>query len=344
MKTTTPSHSSLREQGRAQWLPFVAAILALLIGTSVSSLAGEPVKAGEAETPSSKLMPGFKPFQVRTSSGVMINGVIGGSGPPVLLLHGAPVNLAGWRKMAPSLVKKYTVVATDLRGYGDSDMPDGGKNHENYSKRAMAQDQVDVMAQLGFKRFHVVAHDRGGRVGHRMARDHADKVITLTVMDIMPTLYLYENVDRRFAEAYWFWFFLTAPAPVPETLIAGNPQFFMTASFFGKRNLVEDAAFDNFVRTMSRKGAAHAQSEDYRAASTIDLEHDRADLDKKLTMPLLVLWGDENPLNKGVDIVAIWKQRANDVRGHGTPSGHWLPEEIPDQLSEEVSTLIDSHK
>jgi len=208
----------------------------------------------------------------------------------------------------------------------------------------MAQDQVDVMAQLGFKRFHVVAHDRGGRVGHRMALDHPDAVITLTAMDIMPTLYLYEHVDRRFAEAYWFWFFLTAPAPVPETLIAGNPAFFMASSFFGKRDAVEDAAFDNFVRTMSRKGAAPAQSEDYRAASTIDLEHDRADRNRKLAMPLLVLWGANNPLNKGVDIVAIWKQRASDVRGHGTPSGHWMPEEIPDQLVKEVSAFIDDHK
>lgn len=322
----------------------MCAVRVLLSAAAVTVPGAAQAQTAPDVSPSAKFFPGFKPFKLKTSAGITINGVVGGSGPPVLLLHGAPVNLAGWRKMAPSLAKQYTVVATDLRGYGDSDMPDGGKNHENYAKRAMAQDQVDVMAQLGFGRFHVVAHDRGGRVGHRLALDHADKVITLTVMDIMPTLYLYEHVDRRFAEAYWFWFFLTAPAPVPETLIAGNPKFFMAASFFGKRNVVEDAAFDNFVRTMSREGAAHAQSEDYRAAATIDLEHDRADLDKKLTMPLLVLWGDENPLNKGVDIVAVWKQRANDVRGHGTPSGHWLPEEIPDQLTKEVSAFIDSHK
>jgi len=322
---------------------FVLIILIAFVEASFAQGAAA-TESAPSVSPSAKFFPGFKPFTVKTSSGVTINGVIGGSGPPVLLIHGAPVNLAGWRKMAPELAKKYTVVATDLRGYGDSDMPDGGKNHENYSKRSMAQDQVDVMSQLGFERFHVVGHDRGGRVGHRLAIDHLDRVITLTVMDIQPTLYLYDHVDRRFAEAYWFWFFLTAPAPVPETFIAGNPGFFMNASFFGKRDLVEDAAFENFVRTMSRKGAAHAQCEDYRAAATIDLEHDRADLDKKLTMPLLVLWGDENLLNKNVDIVSIWKERATDVRGHGMPSGHWMPEEIPDLLIKEVSVFIDGNE
>jgi len=294
-----------------------------------------------AISPSADFFPGFKPFKITTSSGITINGVVGGNGPPVLLLHGAPVNLASWRKMAPAMAKRYTIVATDLRGYGDSDMPDGGKNHENYAKRVMAQDQVDVMNHLGFKRFHVVGHDRGGRVAHRLARDHADTVISVTVMDIMPTLYLYENVDRNFAEKYWFWFFLTAPAPVPETMIADNPEFFMNASLFGQRDKVEDAAFENFVRTMSRKGAAHAQCEDYRAAASIDLEQDRADLNKKLTMPLLVLWGDHNLLNQNVDIVSIWQERANDVRGHGVPSGHWIPEEIPEQLVKEVAAFID---
>jgi len=250
METTKSRHSQLPERGRAQWLPLVAAIVALLIGTSVASLGGEPVKAGEAETPSSKSMPGFKPFQVKTASGVMINGVVGGTGPPVLLLHGAPVNLSGWRKMAPELAKKYTVVVTDLRGYGDGDMPDGGENHKNYSKRVMAHDQVDVMSELGIKRFHVVGHDRGGRVGHRLAIDHQDKVITLTVMDIMPMLYLYEHAGRKFAEASWFWFFLSAPSPVPETFVSDNPEFYVNSSLFDKRDLVGDAAFKNFVRPM----------------------------------------------------------------------------------------------
>jgi haloacetate dehalogenase len=325
-----------------------AAIALSVFAAAPSAVAQAQVTAAPelieaAPSPSARFFPGFKPFRVRTSSGIEISGVVGGNGPPVLLIHGAPVNFASWRKMAPALAEKYTVVATDLRGYGDSDMPEGGEGHANYAKRVMAQDQVDVMTALGFDRFHVVGHDRGGRVGHRLAIDHGDRVITLTVMDIMPTLYLYENVDRRFAEAYWFWFFLTAPAPVPETMVAGNPEFFMTSSFFGKRDLVEDDAFNNFVRTMSREGAPHAQSEDYRAASSIDLEHDRADLDQKLTMPLLVLWGDENALNKGVDIVGIWKERADDVRGNGVPSGHWLPEEAPDQLVEEAGTFIDAH-
>ena len=295
------------------------------------------------DSPSLGFFPGFKPLKVKTSGGVTINGVVGGSGPPILLLHGAPCNLANWRKVAPALAEKYTVVATDLRGYGDSDMPEGGENHENYSKRAMAQDQVDVMSHLGFDRFHVVGHDRGGRVGHRLARDHADKVISLTVMDIIPTLHLYENVDRKFAESYWFWFFYTVPAPVPETFINQSSEFFMNSAFFGRREMIEQAAFDNFLRTMRREGSAHAQCEDYRAAATIDLEHDRADFDKKLTCPLLVLWGDQNPLNKDVDLVAIWRTRANNVRGHGTPSAHWLPEQIPEQVIEEVNSFIEEN-
>ncbi len=296
--------------------------------------------AAEQTSPSAEFMSGFEPFRIETSGGVTINGVIGGEGPPLLLLHGAPVNLAGWRKVAPKLAENYTVVVTDLRGYGDSDMPEGGDGHANYSKRVMAQDQVDVMSELGFERFHLVGHDRGGRVAHRLALDHESRVLTITVMDILPTLYLYSNVDRDFAEAYWFWFFLTAPAPVPETMIAADPEFFMNASFFGKRSLVEDEAFENFVRTMSRDGAASAQCEDYRAAASIDLEHDRADLENKLSMPMLALWGDDNVLNQTVDVLDLWRERAADVQGQGLPAGHWLPEEVPDLLVEAVTTFI----
>jgi haloacetate dehalogenase len=285
----------------------------------------------------------FEAFQIKSSDGIMINGVKGGSGPPMLLLHGAPCNLVNWRKVAPELAKNYTIIATDLRGYGESDMPDGGENHINYSKRAMAQDQVDVMEHWGFEKFHVVAHDRGARVAHRMARDHQDKVLTLTLMDIIPTLHLYGNVDRKFGEAYWFWFFYTVDAPVPETFIANSDECFMNIAFFGKRKqMIDDDAFDHFLTTLKREGSAHAQCEDYRAASTIDLEHDKADLDNKVKCPTLVLWGDENPLNKGVDLVSLWKERIENVRGHGCPSAHWLPEQIPDQVIKEVREFIAS--
>ena len=296
------------------------------------------------ESPSSKFFPGFKSFMIKTSSGIHINGVLAGSGPPILLLHGAPCNLTNWRKVAPKLAENYTVIATDLRGYGDSDMPEGGENHINYSKRVMAQDQVDVMEALGFDRFHVVSHDRGSRVAHRMARDHADKIITATLMDIQPTLYLYNHVDRKFGEAYWFWFFYTVDAPVPETFINNSAEFFMNIGFFGKRKeMISDEAFDNFLRTMKRDGSAHAQCEDYRAASTIDLEHDKADLAKKVSCPVLVLWGEQNPLNKGVDLVSIWEERASNVRGHGCPSAHWLNEQIPDQVIKEVTEFIEKN-
>ena len=328
--------------------PCIVTVAILMLGSIVDANGQETGtsrvnQSNTEQTRAVDFFPGFEAFKIKTSAGITIAGVKGGSGPPVLLLHGAPCNLVNWRKVAPTLASKYTVVATDLRGYGDSDMPDGVKNHENYSKRVMAQDQVDVMTELGFEQFHVVSHDRGSRVGHRMARDHQDKVLTLTTMDVIPTLHLYENVDRKFAEDYWFWFFYTAPDPVPETFIKDKPEFFMQMAFFGKPEIVEKKAFDHFVRTMKREGSAHAQCEDYRAAARIDLQHDRADLEKKLKCPVLVLWGDENPLNKGVDIVSIWKERATDVRGHGTPSAHWLPEQIPDQVIREVKNFIDEH-
>jgi haloacetate dehalogenase len=293
-------------------------------------------------SPSLKFFPGFKPLTVTSSAGININGVVGGNGPPLLLIHGCPTNLASWRKVAPKLAERFTVVATDLRGFGDSDMPAGGTNHENYSKRAMAQDQVEVMTHLGFDRFHVVGHDRGGRVAHRLAIDHDDKVTTLTLLDVMPTLYSYENVDRKFAESYWWWFFLSAPSPIPETFIEQSSEFWIDMGFFGRREMIEQEAFDNFVRTMQRKGSAHAQCEDYRAGATIDLEHDRADFDKKLTCPLLVLWGDMNPLYQGkdVDVLSPWRERANDVRGHGVPSAHWIMEQVPDQLIEELTAFV----
>lgn len=311
-----------------------------LVMLSICLLASATLASAEQPSPSASFFPGFESFQIETSTGITINGVVGGAGPPLLLLHGAPVNIAGWRKVAPGLAEHFTVVVTDLRGYGDSDMPEGGDGHADYSKRIMAQDQVDVMVALGYEQFHVVGHDRGGRVAHRLARDHESRVLTVTVMDILPTLHLYSNVDRSFAEAYWFWFFLSAPAPVPETMIAANPGFFMNASFFGKRELIEDAAFENFVRTMSREGAARAQCEDYRAAASIDLEHDRADLADKLSMPLLVLWGEDNALNQTVDVLELWRERASDVRGRGLAAGHWLPEEVPDELVEDVTAFI----
>ena len=326
---------------RRDFLKVASVGLAVAAVNVAPAQAAEPVpKEKSPSTQAVDFFPGFEAFKVKTSTGIHINGVKGGSGPPVLLVHGAPCNLVNWRKVAPTLAKDYTVIATDLRGYGDSDMPEGGEGHKNYSKRVMAQDQVDVMKHFGFEKFHVVAHDRGARVGHRMAADHRDRVLSLTTMDIIPTLHLYENIDRKFAEAYWFWFFLTSPAPVPETFIINNPEFFMKTSFFGKSEMVEPKAFEHFVRTMSRPGAAHAQCEDYRAASTIDLEHDRADLENKIDCPLLVLWGDENVLNKDKDIVGIWRERATNVRGHGMPCGHWVPEEVPEMVIKDVTAFL----
>jgi haloacetate dehalogenase len=285
---------------------------------------------------SESFFPGYESFKIKTKSGITINGVRGGSGPPLLLLHGAPVNLASWRKVAPLLQNNYTIIATDLRGYGDSDMPDGGTNHENYAFRLMARDQVEVMNALGYSDFHLVAHDRGARVARRLTLDNPVAVKTLTILDILPGLYFYDNIDKAFAEAYWFWLMFTAPAPVPENWINCNPVGFMTTSFFGRRDVVEQTAFDNFVRTMVRDGASHAACEDYRAAATIDLEDDRADFATKIECPVLVLWGKSNPLYSKQDVLKIWRERATDVRGHGVDSNHWIPEIIPEELAQEI--------
>ena len=335
------NNSPATGSSRRDFLKVTSVGLAAVAVQVPSAKAAEPDPiSGSPATQAVDFFPGFEAFKVKTSTGIHINGVKGGSGPPVLLIHGAPCNLVNWRKTAPTLARNYTVIATDLRGYGDSDMPEGGEGHKNYTKRVMAQDQVDVMKHFGFEKFHVVAHDRGARVGHRLAADHRDKVLTLTAMDVIPTLHLYENVDRKFAEAYWWWFLYTAPSPVPETYINNTTEFTLNMGFFGVRNVVEQKAFDHFLRTLRREGSAHAQCEDYRAAATIDLDHDRADLDNKLDCPVLVLWGDKNPLNKDKDIVGIWKERAKNVKGHGLPSGHWVPEEVPELVIKDVTAFL----
>jgi haloacetate dehalogenase len=284
--------------------------------------------------------PGFQRQTVQTS-GTSINVLAGGSGPPVLLLHGYPQTHLEWRKIVPELAKSYTLVVPDLRGYGDSGKPTGGDNHVNYSKRAMALDQVEVMEKLGFKQFAVVSHDRGARVAHRLALDHSDRLIKVVLMDICPTHYMYKTADRQLASSYFHWFFLIQPAPFPETLIGNNVDAVLK-QFMGPvmPQSIEPEAYAEYRRCFSDPATIHASCEDYRAAATIDLVHDEADMDRKIACPVLVLWGANGIVGKKYDVLAVWRERATEVSGKSLPYGHWLAEEAPGEVLAEVRRFL----
>jgi haloacetate dehalogenase len=289
-----------------------------------------------------KLFPGFTSRRIRTG-GATIHLVRGGEGPPVLLLHGYPETHAMWHKVAPALARDYTVVCADLRGYGDSSKPRGLADHSNYSKRAMARDMVEVMAALGHRRFHVAGHDRGARVGHRMARDHGGRVLSLTVMDISPTLKMYGSTDKDFATAYYHWFFLIQKPPLPETLLAGHvPYYILGRIGRGKAGLkpFSMAARREYVRAFRDPRTIHATCEDYRAAATIDLEHDRRDLRRRIRMPVLVLWGRQGVIERMFDPLRDWREVARDVRGRALDCGHFLPEEKPAEVLAELRRFL----
>ena len=285
---------------------------------------------------------GFSSRKIRTS-GASINLVAAGEGPPVLLLHGYPETHAMWHKVAPQLAREYTVVCPDLRGYGDSSKPKGLSDHSNYSKRAMALDMAQVMAALGHDRFHVVGHDRGGRVGHRLARDHGRRVRSLTVLDISPTLKMYESTNMRFAKAYYHWFFLIQQAPLPERMLAGLGPFYIFKRLGrGKSGLkhFSQKAMAEYVRAFKDPRTIHATCEDYRAAASIDLIHDKQDLRKKLKMPLLALWGKQGVIEALFDCLADWREVAADVRGRALNCGHFIPEEKPAELLAELRRFL----
>jgi len=280
------------------------------------------------------LFPGFKRKRVRTS-GATINLVTKGDGAPLLLLHGYPETLAMWHKIAPDLARDYTVVCADLRGYGDSSKPKGLPDHSNYSKRAMAKDMAEVMSALGHRKFHLVGHDRGARVAHRLARDHGSRVRSLTVLDIVPTLKMYDSTDQAFATAYYHWFFLIQKPPLPEQLLAGRvPDYILGRLGRGKGGLKHfaPAARKEYERAFRDPKCIHATCEDYRAAATIDLEHDRKDLRNKLKMPLLALWGKQGVIERYFDPLRDWREVASDVRGRALDCGHFLPEEKPREV------------
>ena len=291
------------------------------------------------------LFPGFESLRVQ-ASGAEINCVKAGHGEPVLLLHGYPQTHACWHRIAPALARRYTVVCADLRGYGDSSKPAGLEDHSNYSKRAMALDMVELMAALGFPRFHLVGHDRGGRVAHRLAADHAGRVRTLTVLDISPTLKMFERTDMAFAKAYYHWFLMLQPPPVPEEMLAGRVPFNILGRVGrDKPDLSKFAAeaVTEYVRCFADPAAIHASCEDYRAAGTIDLEHDRADRGRKLQMPMLALWGAQGVIASLFDCLADWREVAADVTGHALDCGHFVPEEAPEETLARIEQFLRRH-
>lgn len=284
--------------------------------------------------------------RVRVADGAIeIHAVVSGNGPPLLLLHGFPQTHLIWRKVMPALARSFTVVATDLRGYGESSKPAGLADHANYAKRAMARDQVEVMHALGFDRFLLCGHDRGARVAHRLALDHPECVSRLAVLDIAPTKAMYEGTTMAFARAYYHWFLLIQPAPFPETLIGAAPEAFLRHHMGGRHAgiapFVPDA-WPEYVKSFSDPATIRANCEDYRASASIDLDHDAIDIaaGRRVACPLLVLWGEHGVIEREFRPLDEWRRVATDVRGRSLPCGHYIPEEAPDALLAELVPFL----
>lgn len=281
---------------------------------------------------SAPLFPGFTEDVVDTGE-ARIFCRAAGSGPALLLLHGYPQTSAMWHRVAPALARDYRVVCADLRGYGRSAKPETTPDHAPYSKRAMARDMASVMTHFGAETFFLAGHDRGGRVGHRLAADFPQRVRALLTLDIAPTREMYRDTGQAFARAYWHWFFLIQKAPFPERMIGADPEaYWRKKCGSGSAGLTpfSEAALAEYLAAFADPAAIHGSCEDYRAAATIDIAHDDADGDFKLPMPVHALWGDNGIVGKLFDPLALWRERAQTVTGHGLPGGHYLAEECPD--------------
>jgi len=289
------------------------------------------------------MFPGFETRDIETS-GARIRVRHGGSGPPLLLLHGYPQTSAMWRHVAPALADRFTVVSPDLRGYGASSKPPAGAGYINYSKRLMARDQVEVMETLGHSHFGLVGHDRGGRVAHRLAADWPDRVERLATLDIAPTREMYRNTSDAFARAYWHWFYLILPPSPPERMIAADPDtFWLDKCGDGPGGLeIFNGALEEYLAALRDPETIRASCDDYRAAASIDIAEDDAD-DTKLPMPLLCLWGAKGVIERCFDPLALWRLRANDVRGKALSCGHYMPEELPIQVARELAVFFGNH-
>ncbi|MBE9075986.1 alpha/beta hydrolase [Romeria aff. gracilis LEGE 07310] len=274
---------------------------------------------------------GFISQRIKTAEATIFARV-GGSGPPLLLLHGYPQTHVMWHRVAPQLAQRFTVVCTDLRGYGDSDKPPADSTHAAYGKRRMAADQVAVMQQLGFEQFRAVGHDRGGRVLHRLLLDYPQRVSRAALLDIVPTRHVFNTIDQQMATIYEHWFFLIQPDGFPEYLIGQDPDYYLSAKlrrWSARFEAFSPEAMAEYQRCFRQPETIHATCEDYRAAATIDLAHDEADQDQKIQCPLLLLWGQAGAMERCYDVLEVWRDRASQVQGYSIPGGHFLPEEAP---------------
>lgn len=294
---------------------------------------------------------GFTNKMMDVGGDIKINTFVAGQGKEaVLLLHGHPENYIMWRFIAPKLAEKYTVVVTDLRGYGDSSKPEGLPDHSNYSKRAMANDQVAVMEQLGFSSFHLAGHDRGARVCHRLIMDHPKKVKSCTLLDILPTYDMYRDTNQAFATKYWHWFFYIQPNGFPEKLLSADPDFFIHFNLQLKigpkaRERFPEDVLQEYTRCFSDPKTIHGICEDYRAAVGIDMEYDKIDREKMIQTPLLVLWGANGVVGSLWDVLAGWRDRASNVTGFAVPEcGHFVPEEQPEIVLDAMEQFMNTYK
>ncbi len=284
---------------------------------------------------------GFETRRIDTGQAT-IHCRVGGSGPPLLLLHGCPETHLMWHRVVETLARRFTVVAADLRGYGDSSKPSGAPDHSNYSFRAMAADQRQVMATLGFDRFRAVGHDRGARVLHRMALDSPHVLERIVLLDILPTIVLYERTDATFARAYWEWFFFVQGSDFPERLLSADPEAFLRHEL---GDLVDDGTipgpvWTEYLRALSSREAMHGMCEDYRAGAGIDLKHDRADADRLVVCPLQVLWGARNVIWERFDVLEVWRRFAREVQGGEIDSGHYIAEQAPEATLEAMLPFL----
>jgi haloacetate dehalogenase len=285
----------------------------------------------------------FEAFTIETSE-TTIHGRRGGSGPPVLLLHGIPETHLMWRHVAPRLAQDFTVVATDLRGFGDSGKPASAPDHAPYAMRAIAREQVEVMAALGFNRFAVAGHDRGARCAYRMALDHGDTVSRLAVLDIIPTGDAFARADMRFSLGYWLWTFLAAPEPVPERLAGAEPAALvehMLDEWSDTPGAFPDEVRKEYVTKFSDPQTIHAICEEYRAAATLDVEHDEADRGvRKIECPVLAIWSESGAVAAWYQPLQIWGQWADDLRGGPRPTGHFMAEEAPEETARDLHAFF----
>ena len=289
-----------------------------------------------------ELFPGFTTHRIRTSE-TEIRCVVGGDGPPLLLLHGYPQTHAMWHRVAPTLARRYTVVCADLRGYGDSGKPPTDAAHAPYSKRAMAKDMVELMRDLGHTRFRLAGHDRGGRVAHRLCLDSPEAVSHVALLDISPTRTMYERTDRAFATAYYHWFFLIQPYDLPERMIGADPVYFLQRKLGGWGTGLahfDPLALAEYERCFKDPATIHASCEDYRAAASIDLAHDAAGEGRRIGCPVLVLWGERGVVHRLFTPLDDWRAVADDVRGRALPAGHYLAEEVPDETLQELTAFF----